>query len=128
MTCAASRISAISCALLIMRHPAVTGVALAIFACDAALRMPSANTNRTVSSIPSLPVAMPRSFNPCAMRSIRALVFLPHAHVGLFAVGRVGDLFARASLFKRRANIKCRALGGQHQRERSARRPTSECR
>ena len=55
--------TAISCALLIIRQPAVMGVALVIVTVGAAFPMPSANTNFTVSSIPILPVNRPRSFS-----------------------------------------------------------------
>ena len=44
--------------------------------------MPSPKTNFTVSSMPSAPVAMPRSLRPLRDALMRALVFLPRAHVG----------------------------------------------
>src|SRR5271165_2358205 len=48
---------------------------------------------------------------------VRAFVFLPGAHVGVFAIWCVVELFARASFFKRRAYVERRALCRQHQRE-----------
>jgi hypothetical protein len=65
---AASLIKSISCTLLIMRHPLVTGVALVNEALAAAFRMLSLKTNFTVSSKPIVPAASPRSLSPCATR------------------------------------------------------------
>ena len=50
------------------RQPAVTGVALVMSIPREALRMRSAKTNGTRSSIPSLPVPTPTSRRPCATR------------------------------------------------------------
>src|SRR5581483_9039088 len=69
VTLLASCISASSCALLIWRHPAVTGVALASRTDGAALPTPSAKTYFVVSSMPSTPLLTPRSRKPCATRS-----------------------------------------------------------
>ena len=52
-----------------MRQPAVTGVALTKRMAGAACAMLSANTNRTVSSIPTRPVATPRAFSTRAVNS-----------------------------------------------------------
>ena len=68
MTCEASRISASSCASLIARQPAETGVPLVIVIVGAAFDTPSLNTNRTVSSMPRTPELMPRSLSPWPMR------------------------------------------------------------
>lgn len=54
-------ISAISAGDLIMRHPAVTCVAIAYVRCGAAWRMPSAMKKRRRSSKPTVLVATPRS-------------------------------------------------------------------
>ena len=54
--------------VLIIRQPAVTGVASAIFAWDAALAMPLLKTNVVRSSIPIRPPLIPRSFRPPATR------------------------------------------------------------
>ena len=48
---------------------------------------------------------------------VGAFVFLPGAHIRILAVGRAGDLLARAAFFKCRAHIECRAFGWQNQRE-----------
>ena len=55
-------ISAISAGDLIIRQPAVTGVARPNSSCGAAARRPSGMKKRTRSSTPTLPVATPRSF------------------------------------------------------------------
>ena len=57
----ARRMSASSWASFTMRHPAVTGVALARRAAGRAWPMPSEKANGIVSSMPTRPVAAPRS-------------------------------------------------------------------
>ena len=59
--------SAISWSSLIMRQPAVTGVALVRCSAGAALVRLSVNTNLTVSSTPTRPVLTPRSRSPFAI-------------------------------------------------------------
>ena len=65
----ARRINSSSWASLNMRQPAVTGVALTNRTAGAACAMLSANTNRTVSSMPTRPVATPRAFSARAVNS-----------------------------------------------------------
>ena len=65
----ARRISSSSWASLNMRQPAVTAVALTNRIAGAAWAMLSANTNRTVSSMPTRPVATPRAFRARAVSS-----------------------------------------------------------
>ncbi len=69
-----------------MRHPAVTGVALANVAPAAAFRKLSLKTNLTVSSMPTVPPAIPRSPEPLGYALIRILVFLPDADIGVGSV------------------------------------------
>ena len=61
--------SASSAADFVTRQPIVTGSALTYSADGAAWRIPSWRKNRTLSSIPIRPVAMPRSRKICATRS-----------------------------------------------------------
>ena len=49
-----------------MRHPAVTGVPLVMRTAGAAVATMFEKTKRTVSSIPSVPLAMPASRSPLA--------------------------------------------------------------
>ncbi len=69
MALAARRMRSISGRLLIMRHPAVTGVALVNWALAAALRRLSLKRNFVVSSIPIVALDNPRSLRPWATRS-----------------------------------------------------------
>ena len=65
----ARRISAISCASLIIRQPAVTGVPFTSCIAGAALPISSANVNGIISSMPIFPVVTPRSFRIVATRA-----------------------------------------------------------
>src|SRR5260370_39774758 len=51
---------------------------------------------------------------PLRDTDVGALVFLPDAEVGLAAIGRLGDLFARPALLERRRHAKRFALGAEH--------------
>jgi hypothetical protein len=51
-----------------MRQPAVTLVALAIRSAGSTAASPLLNTNGVLSSIPKVPVRMPKSLQPCATR------------------------------------------------------------
>ena len=65
--------------------------------------MLSAKTNFVVSSTPSRPAAMPRSFSPCATRS-NGLSSSCQVATSVCSSGPPRELFARAILFERRAD------------------------
>jgi hypothetical protein len=105
---------------LIIRQPAVTGVALVKLALAAAFFRLSLKTNFAVSSIPIAGRESAIAESLCDA-NVRALVFLPDAYinigVGFAAVGRLRDLLARSSFFERRSHVKRLPLRGQYHGE-----------
>ena len=59
---------------------------------------------------------------------VGALIFLPHANVGLFAVGRVGESVRALVLLQKPGTHRTPRLSRAGPARTSARHPTSECR
>ena len=95
-------ISSSSCASLIIRQPAVTGVALTIFIAGAAPAMLSAKTNLDGLLDADAAGSDAALLQPVRDALERAFVLLPDRDVGVLDRA-AGELFARAIFFERRA-------------------------
>jgi hypothetical protein len=83
---------------------------------------------RTVSSIPTLPPAMPRVFQALRYALVGAFIFLPRAYVGMFSIRRAGNLLVRAAFFECGDIHRTQPPSPGAPERTGARRPTSECR